>query len=119
MDMDASAYIAEQIPLLRQLHAQLALPPTALADDTARIDAAVRAAIVSVVRGREDEVAVWEARIADGKRALAGLARAVGEKGRSVINANRRDSEPTDVREARGEVKLTLGCPAIAACTAC
>lgn len=97
MEMDASAYIAEQIPLLRQLHAQLALAPTALADDTARIDAAVRAAIVSVVRSREDEVAVWEARIADGKRALAGLARAVGEAGRSVVNANRRDSEPNDV----------------------
>lgn len=95
--MDATAYISEQLPLLRHLHAQLALPPTALADDTARIDAAVRAAIVSVVRSREDEVAVWEGRIADGKRALASLARAVGERGRSVVNANRRESEPTEV----------------------
>ncbi|BEJ16879.1 hypothetical protein CspHIS471_0602800 [Cutaneotrichosporon sp. HIS471] len=103
MDMDASAYIAEQIPLLRRLHEQLALPATALADDTARIDAAVRAAIVSVVRGREDEVAVWEARIADGKRALAGLARAVGEKGRSVVNANRQDSEPSSALPAQHE----------------
>ncbi|GMK59590.1 hypothetical protein CspeluHIS016_0801960 [Cutaneotrichosporon spelunceum] len=103
MDMDASSYIAEQIPLLRRLHQQLALAPTALAEDTARIDTAVRAAIVSVVRGREDEVAVWEARIADGKRALAGLARAVGEKGRSVVNANRRESEPIDDLPAQHE----------------
>lgn len=106
--MDASAYIAEQLPLLQHLHTQLALPPTALADDTARIDAAVRAAIVSVVRSREDEVAVWEARIADGKRALASLARAVGERGRSVVNANRRESEAVEV-SARTWRNVTRG----------
>lgn len=94
--MDASSYISEQIPLLKSLHAQLNLPPSALADDTARIDAAVRAAIVSVVRSREDEVAEWESQIADGKRALASLARAVGEAGRCVVYA-RRESEVDEV----------------------
>ncbi|TXT15770.1 hypothetical protein VHUM_00273 [Vanrija humicola] len=91
--MDAQSYIEEQIPLLKSLHAQLALPPTALAEDQARIDAAVRNAIVSVVRSREDEVAVWEARIADGKRVLSALARALGDRGRSVVAAVRRESE--------------------------
>lgn len=107
--MDASTYIAEQIPLLQSLHAQLSLPPSALADDTARIDAAVRAAIVSVVRSREDEVAQWETQISDGKRALASLARAVGEQGRSVVYA-RRESELDEVGQFRS--KLT---PATAA----
>lgn len=96
--MDASAIIAEQIPLLRSLHAQLALQPSALTEDTARIDAAVKAAILSVVRSREDEVAEWEAKIAEDKRILAGLGRAVGDQGRSVIAAGRRESEQGEVR---------------------
>lgn len=99
--MDAQSYIEEQIPLLKSLHAQLALPPTALAEDQARIDAAVRNAIVSVVRSREDEVAVWEARLADGKRVLSSLARALGDRGRSVAAAVRRESE-------QGEVSLVV-----------
>lgn len=96
--MDASAIIAEQIPLLQSLHAQLALPATALTEDTARIDAAVKAAILSVVRSREDEVAEWEAKISEDKRILAGLARAVGDQGRSVLAAGRRESEQGEVR---------------------
>jgi len=96
--MDFAAIIAEQIPLLQSLHSELALPESALTDDMARIDAAVKAAILSIVRSREDEVAEWEAKIAEDKRILAGLARAVGDQGRSVLAAGRRESERGEVR---------------------
>lgn len=95
--MDASTTIAEQIPLLQALHTQLALPPTALAEDQSRIDAAVRNAILSVVRSREDEVAQWEEKIADRKRELSAVARAVGDIGRTVVAAGRRESEQGEV----------------------
>lgn len=114
--MDASTYIAEQIPLLQSLHAQLALPPSALADDTARIDAAVRAAIISVVRSREDEVAEWEAQIADGKRALASLARAVGEQGRCVVYGGRRESEADEVGWTQLEAVAMRRCRSCCCC---
>lgn len=97
--MDVSTYIAEQIPILRSLHTQLALPADALAEDTARIDAAVRAAIQSVVRSREDEVASWEQKINDGKRAIHSIARAVGDRGRSALAEERRETMAICVRE--------------------
>lgn len=99
--MDVSTYIAEQIPILRSLHTQLALPPDALAEDTARIDAAVRAAIQSVVRSREDEVASWEEKINDGKRAIHSIARAVGDRGRSALAEERRETMAISVSVQR------------------
>lgn len=95
--MDVSTYITEQIPILRSLHTQLALPADALAEDTARIDAAVRAAIQSVVRSREDEVASWEEKINDGKRAIHSIARAVGDRGRSALAEERRETMAVSV----------------------
>lgn len=109
--MDVSTYIAEQIPILQSLHAQLALPADALAEDTARIDAAVRLAIQSVVRSREDEVASWEEKINNGKRAIHSIARAVGDRGRSALAEERRETMVVSVSAVQtwiDEGNLTL-----------
>ncbi|KAL7424666.1 Microtubule bundling protein [Cryptotrichosporon argae] len=82
---DIPTYISQQIPLLRALHGRLALAPSALTDDLTRIDAAVRAAISSVVKGREDEVAAWDRRVHDGRYAVGVVGRAVGAVGRAIV----------------------------------
>lgn len=102
--MDVPTHIAEQIPILQSLHAQLALPDDALAKDMARIDEAVRTAIQSVVRSREDEVATWEAKINEEKRAIHSIARAVGDRGRSVLAEERRETMLNPVSAMRKDI---------------
>lgn len=90
-----SAYLDEQTPHLRHLHAQLSLPPTALEQDLHRIEAAIKAVITSIIREREAQVDQLKDDIAATKSDLATLQRAVGD---------RRDRE----REKEGEEEETL-----------
>lgn len=92
-----SAYLDEQTPHLRHLHAQLSLPPTALEQDLHRIEAAIKAVITSIVREREAQVDQLKDDIAATKSDLAALQRAVGD---------RRGREPE--REKEGKVEETL-----------
>lgn len=75
-----SAYLDEQTPRLRHLHAQLALPAAALQHDLHRIEAAIKAVITSIVREREAQVDQLKDDIAAATSDLATLARAVGDR---------------------------------------
>lgn len=75
-----SAYLEEHLPLLRSLHASLGLPSTSLQEDETRIDAAIKAVVVSIVKERETEVENWKEAISVAKRDVACIARALGEK---------------------------------------
>ncbi|WVQ78807.1 hypothetical protein IAT38_000898 [Cryptococcus sp. DSM 104549] len=87
-----SAYLDEQTPHLRSLHTQLALPSDALETDLARIEAAIRGVITSIIRERESQVDELKDDISRVKRDVASLGRAVGEKGRGVVAVSRRES---------------------------
>ncbi|KAK8861636.1 hypothetical protein IAR55_002459 [Kwoniella newhampshirensis] len=91
-----SAYLDEQTPHLRQLHSQLSLPAEVLQADLARIEAAIRAVITSIIREREAQVDGLKDEIAQVKRDVASLARAVGEKGRDVVAVSGRESFEND-----------------------
>jgi hypothetical protein len=54
-----SAYLAEHLPHLQSLHRQLALGEEALASDQSRIEAAIKAAVSTLLREREAEVDAW------------------------------------------------------------
>ncbi|KAK4690059.1 Ase1/PRC1/MAP65 family protein, partial [Tremellales sp. Uapishka_1] len=87
-----SEYLEEQLPHLRSLHTQLALPATSLAADQSRIETAIRNAITSIIRERETEVDDWKDAIGRTNRDVGCIARAVGDKGRNVIDRGRRES---------------------------
>ncbi|WVR03767.1 hypothetical protein IAU60_000762 [Kwoniella sp. DSM 27419] len=87
-----SAYLDEQTPHLRSLHAQLSLPAEVLQADLARIEAAIRGVITSIIRERESQVDLLKDEIAQAKRDAAGLARAVGDRGREIVAVSRRES---------------------------
>ncbi|WWD16447.1 hypothetical protein CI109_100873 [Kwoniella shandongensis] len=91
-----SAYLDEQTPHLRQLHTQLSLPSEALQADLARIEAAIRGVITSIIRERESQVDSLKDEIGQVKRDVGCLARAVGEKGRDVVAVSRRESFDND-----------------------
>ncbi|ORY29830.1 microtubule associated protein-domain-containing protein [Naematelia encephala] len=87
-----SAYLAEHLPHLTSLRALLGLPAEAATHDEAKIEAAIKSAVTALVRERETEVENWREAIAGVRREVGLLARAVGEKGRRVVEENRRDS---------------------------
>ena len=87
-----SAYLEEHLPHLQSLHAQLALPATALSSDQARLESAIRNAVTALIRERETEVESWRDAIIEARRDVSALARAIGDKGRSVLAAARRES---------------------------
>ncbi|KIR70779.1 hypothetical protein I310_05630 [Cryptococcus deuterogattii CA1014] len=93
-----SAYLDEQTPHLRHLHAQLSLPSTALEQDLHRIEAAIKAVITSIIREREAQVDQLKDDIAATQSDLATLQRAVGD---------RRDHRERE-REKEGEEEETL-----------
>ncbi len=92
-----SAYLEEHLPHLQSLHAQLALPATALSSDQARLESAIRNAVTALIREREQEVDGWKEAIALEKKEISVLARAVGDKGRNVLNSGRRESIEDEV----------------------
>jgi len=75
-----SAYLEEHLPHLTALHAQLALPSSALASDQARIEAAIKDAVASLVRDREAEVERWQINIQQAEKDVQDLEVAVGGK---------------------------------------
>ncbi|WVN90704.1 uncharacterized protein L203_105946 [Cryptococcus depauperatus CBS 7841] len=87
-----SEYLAEQTPHLKSLHAQLALSDDILQADLARIEAAIKGVITSIIREREAQVDGLKDDIAQLKRDVVNLSRAVGQKGRDVTAASRRES---------------------------
>ncbi|WWC87953.1 uncharacterized protein L201_002853 [Kwoniella dendrophila CBS 6074] len=91
-----SAYLDEQTPHLRSLHDLLSLPPEVLQADLARIDAAIKGVITSIIREREAQVDTLKDEIAQNKRDVASLARAVGDKGRDIVALSRRESFDND-----------------------
>jgi hypothetical protein len=111
-----SAYLAENLPHLQSLHAQLALPATALASDEARIETAVRHAVSTLMSEREAEVDNWKDGIAAVKKEVAALARAVGDKGRNVLAAGRRESLELEVGDVWFGLTVAV---ADAACKVC
>lgn len=92
-----SAYLAEHLPHLQSLHTQLALDTTALQADQDRIEIAIKAAVEALLREREQQVDEYKDVIAGQKRRLSCLARAVGDKGRNVIQESRRESVENEV----------------------
>ncbi|WWC60378.1 uncharacterized protein I303_102950 [Kwoniella dejecticola CBS 10117] len=91
-----SAYLDEQTPHLRSLHDQLSLPAEVLQADLARIDAAIKGVITSIIREREAQVDTLKDEIAQNKRDVSSLARAVGDKGRDIVALSRRESFDND-----------------------
>lgn len=89
-----TAYLAQHIPHLQSLHAQLALPSTALQSDEARIEAAIKDAVEALVREREQEVETWRDKIRQADRDVRTLARAVGNR---EAEMKRRESIEHDV----------------------
>lgn len=77
---EMSAYLEEHLPLLRSLHSSLGLPASALQEDETRIDAAIKAVVVSIVRERETEVENWKEAIDLAKRDVACIGRALGDR---------------------------------------
>lgn len=92
-----SAYLAEHLPHLQSLHSQLALDNTALQADQERIEIAIKSAVETLLREREQQVDEYKDVIAGQKRRLSCLARAVGDKGRNVIQESRRESVENEV----------------------
>lgn len=89
-----SAYLDEQTPRLRHLHAQLALPAAALQHDLHRIEAAIKAVITSIVREREAQVDQLKDDIAAATSDLATLARAVGDRRERRNDADEEETLP-------------------------
>lgn len=92
-----SAYLEEHLPHLTSLHTQLALGPDALASDQQRIEAAIKTAVEELLRERETQVDEYKEVIAAQKRRMSNLARALGDKGRNVVDVHRRESMENDV----------------------
>ena len=84
-----SAYLDEHLPHLTALHTSLGLPATALEDDRVKIDAAIKAVVVSIVRERETEVENWKEAISLAKKDVVCLGRALGN--RNAGNAEEAD----------------------------
>lgn len=75
-----SAYLEEHLPHLTSLHSTLGLPASALDEDRIKIDAAIKAVVVSIVRERETEVENWQEAIDLAKKDVVCLERALGNR---------------------------------------
>lgn len=79
-----SAYLETHLPHLSSLHASLGLPATALEEDRIKIDAAIKAVVVSIVRERETEVEDWKEAIELARKDVICLGRALGDRNAGV-----------------------------------
>lgn len=93
-----AAYLAEHLPHLQSLHTLLGLPESALQSDQNHIELAIKNAVTTLVRNRESEVDNWRDAISEEKRGMVSLGRALGDKGRDLVHAVRRESESIEVR---------------------
>jgi hypothetical protein len=94
-----SAYLEEHLPRLTALHNSLGLPKTALEDDKTKIDAAIKAVVVSIVRERETEVERWKEEIELARKDVVCLGKALGNREMGKLEGD----------EGRGIVKLEGG----------
>ena len=97
-----SAYLAEHVPHLQSLHVSLGLPPEALSSDQNQIETAIKNAVTTLIRNREGEVEGWRDSIADVKRSMVSLGRALGVKGKEAVTAARRESDSLEVSRSNG-----------------
>ena len=94
-----SRYLDEHLPHLKALHTSLGLPTTALEDDETKIDAAIKAIVVSIVRERETEVERWREEIELARKDVVCLGKALGD--RTIVKGE------GDIKmEQGGEVRL-------------
>lgn len=101
-----SAYLEEHLPHLTALHNSLGLPTTALEDDKTKIDAAIKAVVVSIVRERETEVERWKEEIELARKDVICLGKALGN--REMVKAMG-DGGVIKVEGDRTVVKLECG----------
>jgi len=94
-----SRYLDEHLPHLKALHNSLGLPIAVLDDDKTKIDAAIKAVVVSIVRERETEVERWREEIELARKDVVCLGKALGD--RTIVKGE------GDVKvEQGGEVRL-------------
>lgn len=74
-----AAYLAEHVPHLQSLHTLLGLSPDALQADETHIEEAIRQAVSTLIRNREEEVDVWRDKIQCATRDLEGVQMAIGQ----------------------------------------
>lgn len=94
-----SRYLDEYLPHLKALHNSLGLPIAALEDDKTKIDAAIKAVVVSIVRERETEVERWREEIELARKDVVCLGKALGD--RTIVKG-----EGDSKMEQGGEVRL-------------
>ena len=101
-----SRYLDEHLPHLKALHTSLGLPTTALEDDETKIDAAIKAIVVSIVRERETEVERWREEIELARKDVVCLGKALGD--RTIVKV---EGERTNVKLEYGirDVKMEQG----------
>lgn len=75
-----SAYLEEHLPHLKALHNSLGLPTNALEEDRTRINAAIKAVVVSIVLERETEVERWNEAIELARKDVVCLGKALGDR---------------------------------------
>lgn len=80
-----SAYLDSHLPHLSSLHESLGLPASALEEDRIKIDAAIKAVVVSIVRERETEVEDWKEAIELARKDVVCLGRALGNRGVGAV----------------------------------
>jgi hypothetical protein len=93
-----SAYLEEHLPHLQALHNSLGLPTNALEEDRIKIDAAIKAVVVSIVRERETEVERWNEAIELARKDVVCLGRALGERSAGQVKTEE-GNEVCDVQE--------------------
>jgi hypothetical protein len=106
-----SRYLDEHLPHLKALHNSLGLPISALEDDKTKIDAAVKAVVVSIVRERETEVERWREEIELARKDVICLGKALGDRTIVKVEGDRTvvklECGMRDVKmEQGGEVRL-------------
>jgi hypothetical protein len=109
-----SRYLDEHLPHLKALHTSLGLPTTALEEDKTKIDAAIKAVVVSIVRERETEVERWREEIELARKDVVCLGKALGDRTIVKVEGDRTavklEYGMRDVKmEQGGEVRLNEG----------
>lgn len=99
-----SAYLEEHLPHLTALHTSLGLHASALEDDRVKIDAAIKAVVVSIVRERETEVENWKEAIELARKDVVCLGKALGNRTAGLIANENEVGVVRKVRETRAKL---------------
>jgi hypothetical protein len=106
-----SAYLEEHLPHLTALHTSLGLPTTALEEDRIKIDAAIKAVVVSIVRERETEVERWKEEIELARKDVVCLGKAMGSRV-GVVDGDGNEVGQAEMSPARSQQLICSLCPA-------